>query len=121
MHFTDLKIYQDAMVVGEMAWDIASKWSPLAKDTVGKQIIRSADSIAANISEGYGRYHFKDRLRFYYFARGSLYETSTWLTKASKRSLIAQEEFAVMERMTSKLGVELNRYIASIKRADKRR
>ena len=51
-------------------------------DTIGKQLVRSADSIAANISEGFGRYHFKDSKRFYYISRGSLFETKTWLEKS---------------------------------------
>ena len=46
-----------------------------AKRTVGYQIIRSADSIAANIAEGYGRYSPKDKANFYRYSRGSFEET----------------------------------------------
>ena len=58
MHFTDLRVYNDALEIGERVWNTASKWNVLAKDTVGKQFIRSADSIAANISEGFGGYYY---------------------------------------------------------------
>lgn len=48
------------MEIGEKVWKIVNAWDYFAKDTIGKQLIRSTDSIAANISEGFGRYHYKD-------------------------------------------------------------
>jgi len=44
-------------------------------------LIKAVDSVAANISEGFGRYHYKEAKHFSYYSRGSLYETKTWLTK----------------------------------------
>jgi len=44
---------------------------------MGDQFIRSIDSITANIAEGFGRFHFLDRRKFYYNARGSLLEAIT--------------------------------------------
>jgi len=55
----DLKVYQLAMEIGEDVWALVSTWHFFEKDTLGKQITRSADSIALNSAEGYGRYHFK--------------------------------------------------------------
>jgi len=37
------------------------------------------DSIAANLSEGFGRYHYKEKKNFSYYSIGSLYETKTWI------------------------------------------
>ena len=59
MKLEELKVYQLAMNVGEKVWEIVSKWDYFTKDTVGKQLVKSVDSIAANISEGYGRFHYK--------------------------------------------------------------
>ncbi len=56
---------------------------------MGYQIIRSADSIAANIAEGYGRYSPADRKNFYRYARGSFEETKAWLRKAIQRKIIS--------------------------------
>ena len=67
----DLEIYREAMRLGEIVWDF------LAKDTVGKQFVRSVDSIAANISEGHGRLHYKENKEFGYYSRGSLVESQT--------------------------------------------
>lgn len=85
----ELRIYQLAMRVGEDVWALTVGWDWLAKQTTGLQWIRSADSIAANISEGYGRFSFKENARFCYYARGSLRETQTWLEKASNRRLLS--------------------------------
>lgn len=60
MKLEELEIYQLSMEIGEKVWEIVNAWDYFAKDTIGKQLIRSTDSIAANISEGFGRYHYKD-------------------------------------------------------------
>jgi four helix bundle protein len=78
MKLEELHIYQMAMVLGEKVWKLADSWRYFVKDTIGKQLIRSADSVAANIAEGYGRYHYKENLNFCFYARGSLKETTTY-------------------------------------------
>ena len=71
----DLDIYQMAEELSDRVWEICIKWDYFAKDTIGKQLVRSTDSISANLAEGQGRYHFNDRLKYCYYARGSLEET----------------------------------------------
>ena len=56
----ELEVYKTAMDIGETISKIIITWNFFDKDTLGKQLIRSADSIALNISEGYGRYSFKE-------------------------------------------------------------
>ncbi len=68
------------MKLGEKIWGLVQKWGYFSKGTVGKQLVKASDSVSANISEGFGRFHFKETRQFSYFARGSLYETKTWLT-----------------------------------------
>jgi four helix bundle protein len=63
----DLEVYQLAEGFSDEIWVIVSGWEYFAKDTVGKQVVRSADSIGANIAEGYGRYHFKENRNFCFF------------------------------------------------------
>jgi four helix bundle protein len=55
-----------------MVWHDFDKWNKKVQNTMGYQIIRSSDSIAANIAEGYGRYTPADRKKFYLYSRGSL-------------------------------------------------
>jgi four helix bundle protein len=115
----DLEIYQMSMGIGETIWLLVREWDYLSKKTIGMQLIRAVDSIAANISEGFGRYHFKEAKQFTYYARGSLFETKTWLTKANKRNLLKQSEYEQIANKIDALGVKLNNYINSIGRNNK--
>ena len=110
----DLEVYQMAEELADKVWDLCVNWDYFAKDTVGKQLVRAADSIFTNLAEGHGRYHFKDRLNFCYYARGSLEETKSWLSKAARRNLITKEES--MQEITELLPKKLNSYIGSIKK-----
>jgi four helix bundle protein len=118
MELENLEIYQISMEISEQIWGITKSWPHFEKDTVGKQIVRSSDSISANISEGFGRYHYNDSRNFLFFARGSLYETHTWLKKAKSRKLIKDEDFEDLEKQCLRLSVKLNNFIKSIGRTN---
>jgi four helix bundle protein len=111
MQLEKLEIYEISMEIGDKVWDLVDSWKYFDKDTIGKQLVRAADSVAANISEGFGRYHFNDSKHFFYFARGSLYETKTWLQKTKNRGLINQEDYDELVIIISRLGVKLNNFI----------
>jgi len=112
----ELRVYQLAMRVGEDVWSITGGWEWLAKQTIGLQWIRSADSIAANISEGYGRYSFKENAKFCYYARGSLRETQTWLEKALSRQLLNPGAADDLALRLEALRRQLDNYIHSLGR-----
>lgn len=114
MRLDDLDIYTRSMELGETVWQIVATWNGLAQNTVGRQLIRSADSVAANISEGFGRFHYKENKQFCYYARGSLYETRTWITKAHQRGLMDQPTFQTLQTYLNDLAIKLNRYIKNI-------
>lgn len=114
MDIDELEVYQLAMDLGERIWGIVIKWDYFAKDTVGKQLIRSMDSVAANLSEGFGRFFFKENQKFCYYGRGSLSETKTWVTKAFNRQLMTDQEFRAFLKDIKNIGVKLNNYIHSI-------
>jgi four helix bundle protein len=110
----DFNTYDRAMELGEEVWTIVSRWDYFAKDTVGKQLVRAVDSIAANLSEGLGRYHFRETKNFSYYSRGSLFETKTWLTKAVNRKLIADVEAKNLLAKIEVIGKMLNSYINTL-------
>ena len=114
MNLEDLQIYKTSLEIGEDVWNNVIKWDYFSKDTVGKQLVRSADSIASNIAEGFGRYHFKENKNFNYYARGSLFETKIWLVKANSRKLIDEKIFEKFMNDLDVLGKRLNSYINSI-------
>ncbi len=114
MKLEELKVYQLSMEIGERVWEIVVKWDYFSKDTIGKQLVRAVDSVAANLSEGFGRYHYKEAKNFSYYSRGSLYETKTWLTKAFNRKLITKDNFNSFQSDINIMGIKLNNYINSI-------
>lgn len=114
MDIDDLRVYNLAMQLAEKVWEIVTRWDPFAKYSIGKQYTEAADSIGSNISEGFGRFHFKDSKNFLYYSRGSLYETRTWTIKAYNRKLITDEEYKELLADIQDLGVKLNNYINTI-------
>lgn len=107
-------MYQLAERLCDMIWTVAAGWDHFAKDTIGKQIVRSADSIGANISEGTGRGSFQDNRRFVKIARGSLNETQHWLRRAYKRNLLTKEQVSELSPLVDELAPKLNAYLKSI-------
>jgi four helix bundle protein len=114
MKLEDLKVYELAMKIGHSCWFLIAKWNYFERDSTGKQLVKAADSIAANIAEGYGRYHYKENRYFNFVARGSLFETKTWLEKTANRDLISNEEFSQLKTEMNELGRMLNGYIKTI-------
>ncbi len=110
----DLEVYKLAMEIGEDTWQMVEGWSGFAKDTLGKQVVRSSDSIALNIAEGYGRFHFKENKNFCYIARGSNMETKCAMQKAVNRNLLPIDDFTLFTSKQERLHRILNGYIKSI-------
>ena len=110
----DLEVYQLAESFSNDVWDIVNNWDYFAKDTIGKQLVRSADSIGANIAEGYGRFHYKENRNFCYFSRGSIIETKSWLKKAKIRNLITEEQFDNLFETLQSVHIKLNAYLKYI-------
>ena len=114
MKLEDLEVYNISMDLSDKIWVIVDKWDFFRKDTVGKQLVRAIDSVSANISEGFGRNTFKDQRSFYYYSRGSLYESKTWITKAKRREIIDEITYDELLTEFNILGVKLNNFIASV-------
>ena len=113
-NFENLKVYQLSEELADLIWDIVIGRESLAKNTVGTQIVRSADSIGANIAEGTGRGSFQDNRRFVKIGRGSLNETKHWLRRAYKRKLLTEEQIEKLKPIISELSPKLNAYLNSI-------
>ena len=109
----ELDVYHLAEELSDKIWNDYDNWPEKAQRTIGCQIIRSADSIAANIAEGYGRFTPADRKLFYRYARGSFEETKAWLRKAIRRKLIFHSEVDHYKHIIDELGPKLNAFIRS--------
>ena len=90
----ELDRFKETEQLCDEIWGIVARWKRLAKDTIGKPLVRGADSIGTNLAEGAGRYHFKEKLNFYYIARSSLKETCYWLHRVQNRQLLTPGQTA---------------------------
>jgi len=113
-NFENLQVYQLAEKLADGLWEFARSWDGLARDTIGKQMLRAADSIGANIAEGTGRGSYQDNRRFVKVARGSLYETQHWLRRAYRRKLLTAEHIENFKDILDNLCPMLNAYLKSI-------
>lgn len=106
-----LEVYQLAELFGDEFWSLVEKWDNFKKDTIGKQLVRAADSISANIAEGYGRYFYKESKQFYFYSRGSIQETKSWLSKCKRRNIINADKCDELLTRAEKILAMLNAYI----------
>jgi four helix bundle protein len=115
-NFENLRIYKLSEHLADRIWDIVDGWNNFARNTVGQQVVRSADSIGANIAEGVGRWGLQDQKRFIYIARGSLNETKHWLRRAYRRKLLSSVEVKELKPLLDELAPKLNAYANSLGR-----
>ncbi len=111
LQLEDLDSYKRAFDLSNKVWDIVVQWDFFAKDSVGKQIVRSVDSISANIAEGFGRYHKKDKIKFYRYSYGSIKESFDWIEKSKVRKLMIEEQYSRIHTELIKLPKDVHQLI----------
>jgi four helix bundle protein len=112
--FEKLDVYRLSEDLADRIWDCAVSWNHFARDTVGKQLVRAADGIGANIAEGAGRGSYQDNRRFVRIGRGSLNEVKHFLRRAYRRRLLSQEQVDCFRPLLDELAPRLNAYLKSI-------
>ena len=113
--FEDLRVLKSAEEIADSIWKRVVQWDEFAKDVVGKQMARSADSIGANIAESFGRYNFGEKLQFLYYSRGSLFETKYWLNRTQVRGLMTSNEVREYVNGLTALARQLNTFTSGLK------
>src|SRR5436190_24043830 len=113
-NFENLQVYKLSEKLSDQIWKIVVQWDALARETVGKQLVRAGDSIGANIAEGSGRGTDPEIRRFLRIARGSLYETQHWLRRAYRRRLLSEKQIANLLPLVKELTPKLNACLGSI-------
>ncbi|MCD4747102.1 MAG: four helix bundle protein [Bacteroidales bacterium] len=114
----DLEVYQLAREISRLAWKIYELMNWQDRKIIGDQFIRSADSIGANVAEGYGRFHFLDRIKFYYNSRASFFEFRFhWLELLLERNKISNELFNQIITISEKFSLKLQNFISSTYKA----
>ncbi|OQX91160.1 MAG: hypothetical protein B6D58_08780 [candidate division Zixibacteria bacterium 4484_95] len=109
----NLEVYRLARGASRAGWEIYKNFNWHQQNIIGDQFIRSLDSVGANLAEGYGRFHFLDKIKFYYNARGSLLEVIHWLNLMRERDLVGEKPANDLESKLKDLHFKLNRLIKS--------
>ena len=115
----ELEIYRLSLDLSQEAWEIYKQIPKPMQFDIGRQFLRAIDSIGANIAEGYGRYHYRDSLNFYYNSRGSLWESKHWLILLYRRNFINKQQYDTFLKSMEVLGIQLNSFIKRLKNAGK--
>jgi four helix bundle protein len=115
MKFEELRVLKMAEAIADGIWRAVARWDLFARDVVGGQLAKAADSIGANIAEAFGRYHFGEKLQFLYYARGSLFETKYWLNRALQRNLMPVALVQENAAQLTDVARQLNSFAATIK------
>lgn len=108
----NLEVYKLSRKLSEIAWEVYESLGWQERKILGDQFVRSTDSVGANVAEGFGRFHYLDKIRFYYNARGSLFESLHWFKLISERKLLKNPSLEkVYKRTYTSLTPKLNAFI----------
>jgi len=111
----DLEIYKLARELSGIGWEIYQNLNWQDKKIMGDQFIRATDSFGANFTEGYSRYHYLDKIRFFYTARASLSEANDyWLEIMHERQKVKEELCPRYKKIAEKAIIKLHNFINSI-------
>ena len=113
--FEDLRLLKLSEEIADSIWKIVVQWDEFAKDVVGKQMTRSADSVGANIAESFGRFNFGEKLQFLYYSRGSIFETKYWLNRTRVRGLMEPAQVQTYVDQLTDVARQLNTFVGSLK------
>lgn len=114
----NLEVYRLARELSAIAWEIYSKLDWETKKINGFQFVESVDSIGANVAEGYSRFHYLDRIKFYYNSRGSFSEANEhWLELLKERNKVSEKDYKNFKAVALKFSIKLNNFISSTYKA----
>ena len=111
LKLNDIEAYKLSFHLSNYVWNVVLGWDYFAKKTIGAQFVDAADSISANIAEGFGRHFKKDKVRFYQYSRGSVKECFDWNEKSKVRNLVNKEEYIYIFSELDKLPKSINSLI----------
>ena len=112
-----LGVYRLARQLSKIAWQIYDKLDWRIQKIIGEQFVQSTDSVGANIAEGYGRFHYLDKVKFYYNARGSLLESRHWFDLLGEREFLKEKQKTDYLECYRQLRPSLNALINSVLKA----
>jgi four helix bundle protein len=115
--FTELKVWQDSKGLTVAIYKLTEAFPGKEMFGLTDQLRRAANSVCANIAEGFDRFHTKDKIKFYYNARGSISECKSHLLISCELNYLAKEQAQELIERFNSVGRLLNNMISSLYRA----
>lgn len=115
----DLRVIKQSEELADRIWSSVKDLSGFERNTIGEQLVRSADSVGANIAEGNGRYHYGEKIGVLYYARGSLAGTKYWFRRARQRKLLTEDLSSDLLTELEAITKQINRFISDLQRQSK--
>jgi four helix bundle protein len=115
--FEELEAWKKARELRKAISKLTEQFPAKEKFRLTDQIIRSSRSVASNIAEGFGRYHYQENAQFCRQARGSLSETLEHLICASDEDYIDEGTYKQHRGLIDECWKILNGYIAYLTKA----
>ena len=84
------------------------------------QILRSSRSSTANIAEGWGKYHYKENIKYLYNARGSVAEILDHALEAKSWNYISGETLEEIRSRTTRCIQVINGYIRYLRKENEK-
>jgi len=78
-NFYELNVWENSRKLVKTIYETTETFPKTEVYGIINQLRRAALSIAANIAEGFGRFHYKDKIKFYLQARGSMLEVQNFI------------------------------------------
>ena len=112
--FTNMPVWQKAHELSIQIFNLTIDLPKSEDYGLTSQIRRSANSVSANIAEGFGRKTKKDKAYFYTIARGSAFETQNHLLYGNKANYFNPETTQELIKQYAALIYELNKIAKSL-------
>lgn len=106
----EVEVLVEAESIADEIWARVTAWDDMPRSVVGTQLARAADSIGANVAEAFGRYPYADKIRFLYYARGSLFEARYWVSRAGSRGLLGAPDVELLDARLDRVARQLNAF-----------
>lgn len=116
--YRDLLVWQQAMDLAVAIYDLSRDWPADERYGLTSQARRAAVSVAANISEGYGRESAGSHVNFLKMAQGSLKELETHILLAQRLKIVEDSSTSACLDSCASVGRLLRALMRSIAPTD---
>ena len=114
----NLEVYQAGRGLSKLGWEIYTNLDWQTRKIIGDQFITATDSFGANVTEGYSRFHYLEKIKFYYIARASLSEAlEYWLELLLERKKLSLDSYEMFKDKAIKARIKLSNFINSTRDA----